>query len=154
MKQALTILGIATLLAGVTPAVDAQPKQTLLAQSQTYDLSQQGEDKLKNGDYEGAVKVYNQVLQLNPKDNHAYVNRGMARFELGDKHGAVDDFTQALQLNPNDAEAYRQRGGVYLTLGDKKKAREDLQQATKLTSNRGGEANSPPTQNPTMQLQQ
>ncbi len=148
MKQAITILGIATLLAGVTPAGYAQPKQILLAQSQTYDLSQQGEDLLKNGDYQGAVKVYSQVLQLDPKDNHAYVNRGRARFELGDKRGAVDDFSEAVQLNPNDAEAYRQRGGVYLTLGDKRKAREDLQQATKLTSNRGGGVNSQPTKSP------
>ncbi len=161
MKHAVTILGVATLLAGVTPAVYAQPTQPLLIQGQTYELSQQGESKLRSGDYQGALKAYNQVLQLNPNDDTAYVNRGTARFELGDKHGAMDDFTQAVELNPKNAEAYRQRGGLYLIMGNKKKSRQDFQQLAKLSRNQGGEANSQPggqtnsqpTQNPLRQLQ-
>lgn len=153
MKHAITILGVATVLAGVTPAVYAQPTQTLLAQSRVLDLSQQGEAKLESGDYKGALEAYNQALQVNANDINAYINRGMARFELGDKKGAINDFTQALQLNPNDANVYRKRGGIYLILGKKKKAMEDLRQAARLSGERGGEANSQQTQNPQTQLQ-
>lgn len=142
MKHAIIILGVATLLAGVAPAVHAQSstQPPLSIQNQEFDLSQQGEDKLKNGDYEGALKIYNQVLQLNAKDDKAYVNRGLARFNLGNKSGAMEDFDQALELNPNNAEAYRQRGGLYLIMGDKRKARQDFQQVAKI--NRGGSVNS------------
>lgn len=152
MKHSITILVVATLLAGATPAVYAQPTQTLFAQSQV-DLSLQGEAKLESGDYKGAIEAYNQVLQLNASNTSAYVNRGMARFELGDKKGAINDFTQALQLNPNDASVYRKRGGVYIILGKKKKAREDLQQAARLSGG-GGEANSQQTPDPQRQPQQ
>ncbi len=148
MKHAITILGVATLLVGVAPAVYAQPANTLLAQKDE-NIYQQAADKLKSGDYRGALAAYNQVLQIDANDADAYVNRGIARFQLGDKHGAIDDFNQALSLNPSDAEAYSQRGGVYLIMGDKHKAKADFQQAAKLSRGQGDAVDSqqPPDPN-------
>lgn len=142
MKHAITILGVATLLAGAVPAVYAQSTQTQDIQTRADDLFQQGEAKRQSGDFKGAVKIYNQVLQLDATNTSAYVSRGIARFELRDKQGAIDDFTQALQLNGNDAEVYRKRGSVYLTLGNKKAARNDFQQAAKLSGSQSGGQNS------------
>jgi len=153
MKHAITILGVATLLAGVAPAVYAQPANTLLAQKDE-NIYQQAADKLKSGDYKGALAAYNQVLQIDANDADAYVNRGIARFQLGDRHGAIDDFNQALSLNPSDAEAYNQRGGVYLIMGDKHKAKADFQHAAKILNGQQGGADSQQPPNPNAPPQQ
>ena len=144
MKHTITILGAATLIAGVNPAVNASPIQTLLPQNWTKDLSQQEGAKLESGEYLRAIETYNQALQLNASDASAYVGRGRARFALGDKQGAIEDFTQALRINPSDASVYRLRGGVYLVLGKEKKAREDFQRARNPSS--GGDSGATPQQ--------
>ncbi len=152
MKHAITIIGIATLLAGMAPAY-AKSTKAPTAQTSEEDLFQQGEVKMQNEDFKGALDDYNRALQLNSQDVHAYVSRGMARFELKDKQGAIDDLTQAIELNPNDAEVYRKRGGIYMILGNKKAAREDLQQAAKIVAgsrDSGGNSQS----SSTFQLQQ
>jgi Flp pilus assembly protein TadD len=146
MKHLSTILVAATLIAGVNPGVHAKPSQTLLPQDWTKDLSQQGGAQLESGEYSGAIKTYNQALQLNASDASAYVGRGRTRLALGDKSGAIEDFTQALEINPNDASVYRLRGGVYLILGEEKEAREDFQRARNPAGGGAG-ATSQPSQN-------
>ena len=120
MKHAITMVGIATLLVVIAPAVHAKSTKTPTAQLSEDDLLQQGEAKMQDGDFKGAVEAYDRVLQLNSQDVHAYVGRGKARFELNDKLGAIDDLTSAIQLNPNDAGVYRDRGGIYMILGKKR----------------------------------
>jgi len=153
MKHAITVLGVATLLAGVAPAIYAQPTTTILARNQES-LSQQAADKLKSGDYKGALEAYNQVLQLDANDTDAYVSRGIARFNLGDRRGAIEDFTHALSLNPNNSEAYSQRGGVYLIMGNKRKAREDFRQAAKISRGEAPDSTSQQPQAPITPPQQ
>ncbi len=131
MKHTIAILGITTLILGAAPTVHAQTTNTLSTQSKG-NIYQQASDKLKSGDYAGAIEAYNQVLLFDANDSDAYVNRGIARFQLGDKRGALQDFNQALSLNPTNAEAYTQRGGVYLTMGEKRKAKADFQKAAKI----------------------
>lgn len=145
MKHAVVILGVAALLTGVAPAIYAQPTQSPSALDRADNLFQQGEAKLQDGDYKGALEIYNEVLKLDTTNSGAYVSRGVARFGLGDKQGAIRDFTQALQLDANNADIYRKRGGVYMVIGDKRSAREDFKQAAKLSSGQSdGGANSNP----------
>ena len=80
----------------------------------------QGNNHYKLGDYEEAIRNFDQALLLNPKDAKAYVTRGNARYKIAqhsgdpDKQykGAIDDFNQALRLNPQEKEAYVRRGFV------------------------------------------
>ncbi|MBV9387353.1 MAG: tetratricopeptide repeat protein [Chroococcidiopsidaceae cyanobacterium CP_BM_ER_R8_30] len=147
MKHVVTILGSIALLTGVTPAIYAQTNLPTTPKK-GENIYQQAEDKLKSGDYLGAVAAYNQVLQLDNNDADAYVNRGIARFQLGDKRGAIEDFTQAIHINPANAAAYNQRGGVYLIMGDKHKAKADFQQATKILNGQGNTSDSQQPPNP------
>jgi Tfp pilus assembly protein PilF len=151
MKNAITILGVITLLTGFAPDIYAQPTQPSLDLDKAYDLFRQGEAKLQSGDYREAIEDYNQVLKLDVANTDAYVSRGVARFGLGDKQGAIDDFTKALQLDANNADVYRKRGGVYMTVGNKRAAREDFQQATKLSSSQRNGTNAQPQQSPGLQ---
>jgi len=50
------------------------------------------------GDKQGAIADYNEAIRLNPQDDDAYYNRGLAKSDLGNKQGALVDFRKALEL--------------------------------------------------------
>ncbi|BAZ08202.1 WD-repeat protein [Calothrix sp. NIES-4071] len=88
-----------------------------------------------SGEKKGALKNFNQAVELNPNYAINYFVRGFVRDDLGDKKGALDDYNQALRLNPNNAIAYYNRGLVRSDLGDKKGTLEDYNQALRLNPN-------------------
>lgn len=90
---------------------------TETAKNTEYFLSQ-GLNKAIEGDFKGAIAHFDQAIQINPNNAHAYHNRGLARFKFGETHKAIEDFTQALRLNPNYTEAYVGRGNAYRQLQD------------------------------------
>jgi Flp pilus assembly protein TadD len=81
-------------------------------------MSEQGEDALRNGDYEKAFSFWSEILQSNPKNADAFVFRGIARIGKGDLDGAITDWDKAVQLDPNLAAAYANRGKGYARKGE------------------------------------
>ena len=69
------------------------------------------------GDLDGALADYQQVLALIPDDAPAYNARGRVYQAKGDLDAALRDFTRAIQLNPEYANAYNNRGSVRGTHG-------------------------------------
>lgn len=100
--------------------------------SAANDLLQQGGEKYKKGDYQGAIADYTKALQLNPKSAQAYNYRGNARLNLRDKQGAIDDYNQAIKLAPKSADAYNNRGDGRSALGDNQGAITDYNQAIQI----------------------
>lgn len=49
------------------------------------ELFTRGVDKSRKGDHKGAIKDFDQALQINPNNADAYGNRCVARYKLGDK---------------------------------------------------------------------
>jgi serine/threonine protein kinase len=86
-------------------------------------------------DYQGAIALYNEAINLNPNYVEAYNARGLAHDSLGDKQAAIADYTQAIKINPNYAKAYHNRGNVRSDLGDKQAAIADYTQAIKINPN-------------------
>jgi tetratricopeptide (TPR) repeat protein len=78
--------------------------------------------KLKQGNFRGAIEDFNSVVQLNPRYYEGYCLRGLAEFHSGNLKAALSDFNSTLQLNPRHADAYRGRGTAYAQLGDFQKA--------------------------------
>ncbi|XP_050463617.1 outer dynein arm-docking complex subunit 4 isoform X2 [Cataglyphis hispanica] len=58
---------------------------------------------VKNGHYNKAIFLYNQALDLNPKDKNALIARSKCHLLLGDPQKALDDAEAALRLNPKDS---------------------------------------------------
>jgi len=50
------------------------------------------------GEHKDALKDYDKVIELDPKNDLAYFNRGNTKFSLGDKKGACEDWTKAKSL--------------------------------------------------------
>ncbi|MEH2410063.1 tetratricopeptide repeat protein [Nostoc sp.] len=69
------------------------------------DFFNQGLDKQKKGDLQGAITAYTEAIRLNPNFAPAYYNRGVVRTELGDKKGAITDLQQA-------ADIFKQQGKI------------------------------------------
>lgn len=131
----IAILGIATALGGVTPAVQALPTQTLIVQRTAQDLFNQGLQKYKAGNFKEAIADFTEAIRLNPNVAEVYVARGNAFFDQGDKQAALKDYNRGLRINPKYAAAYVERGNARDDLGDRKGAIEDYNQAIGLNAN-------------------
>ena len=90
---------------------------------------EQGNGKLKNSDWTGAIADFSKVLTVNPRSSVAYNDRGTARYSMNDFDGAIKDFTQALTLDPNLASAYNGRGNAKAGKNDLDGAIADYTQA-------------------------
>ena len=85
-------------------------------------------------DYNGAIKLYDEAIQLNPNFAEAYIGRNVYR-NLGQYERAIQDYDKAIELNPNLAEAHQNRGICYKNLGDEAKAQADFDKAKELGYN-------------------
>ncbi|XP_067214113.1 outer dynein arm-docking complex subunit 4 isoform X2 [Linepithema humile] len=58
---------------------------------------------VKNGNYNKAIFLYNQALDLNSNDKNALIARSKCHLLLGNPRKALDDAEMALQVNPKDS---------------------------------------------------
>ena len=88
--------------------------------------------KCSQGDYDGAITVYDLVIDLNPNFAPAYSNRGIAKHRKGQYDVAIADFDRAIELDANYANAYQRRGEAKERIGDHEGARTDSLRASEL----------------------
>jgi serine/threonine protein kinase len=89
-------------------------------------------EKHNIGDYQGALRDYNEAIRCNPDNAYAYINRGLVKRELGDNQGALIDYNEAIRINPDDANDYYGRGYIKSNLGDKQGAIADYTEAIRI----------------------
>lgn len=61
----------------------------------------------KNGDYQGAIRAYQQALEVTPNDENVYFNMAKAFFYMDDKVNALKYVTMSLRMNRNFGEALK-----------------------------------------------
>jgi len=71
---------------------------------------------MKLGNYADAIQDFNKAIELRPKFDVAYLDRGYAKNFFRDYEGAMADFTKAIEISPTYANAYTSRGEVRLQL--------------------------------------
>jgi len=81
------------------------------------------------GRYKEAIEAYTRAIELNPKYEEAYNNRGGAYPHLGEYRQAIRDFNKAIELKPDNAGAFYNRGLAYAYLGDNQQAISDYDRA-------------------------
>jgi tetratricopeptide (TPR) repeat protein len=84
----------------------------------------------KLGEVSKAFDDYSKVIELDPKHEDAYANRGMI-FMLHHEacEDAIEDFQKAIELDDTNIEAYCNMAQAYQRLNNLKKAEEYLSQA-------------------------
>ena len=85
-----------------------------------------GSAYMDKGEYDRAIRDFDQAIKLVPNLAIAYLGRGIAYRNRGEYDRAIQDFDQILQLDPNYAEAYLSRGMVYADRGECDRARSDF----------------------------
>lgn len=80
----------------------------------------------RQGNFDKAIKWFNEVIALSPKNVYAYVNRGHVNSLLGNHEEALKDANKALEIAPNDKGALLNKAVELLKLNKLDEAKEHL----------------------------
>lgn len=103
--------------------------------SMVQDLMPFGVEKLQQGQYDAAIKEFNDIIRAQPRNAIAYMNRGVAYHRLGQLEPALQDFDRAIELDKNLAAAYSNRSYLYFDQQQFEQALTDANQAVALNPN-------------------
>jgi TonB family protein len=93
------------------------------------------DESILKGEYDSAVNDYNKAIELNPKDEVAYLNRGRAYHNKTNYDLAIADFDKAIEINPKDLSAYLNRGDAFEKKGSAQQAIGDYKKVVELDAN-------------------
>jgi Flp pilus assembly protein TadD len=112
----------------------AQPTlQNTNSQQKPEFYNDRGMDKYRSGDAKGAIDDYSTAIQLNPRNDLFYSNRGVVKLTLlNDFKGAISDFDIALKINPKSPVAYYSKAAAKEWLVDFERAEQDFGSAYRL----------------------
>ena len=79
-----------------------------------------------------AIEACTSVISLDPTNDGAFINRGIAYRRIGDLPRALRDYDEAIRLNPEAADAFNNRGNAFRALNDFDKAVRDYDEAIRL----------------------
>ena len=96
-----------------------------LAAFATPTLVERARARRKLGDVTGSFQDYDEAIRRDPRDAHAYAERGSLR-EFADSQAALADFDTALQLDPDLLDARLNRGVLLRERGEHEAALTDL----------------------------
>ena len=85
-------------------------------------------------DHKSAVPQFTKAIRLNPRDAHAYSERGWARWRYGNGNtvAALRDLDAAVRLEPENWLFLENRGRIRRDYGDFKGARADFDEAIRI----------------------
>ncbi|MGA2212551.1 MAG: hypothetical protein ABSH31_04690 [Bryobacteraceae bacterium] len=71
--------------------------------------------------YGPAIEAFTEIIELDAKNDSAYLHRGYAKYYLGDYTSGVADLTQSLALQPDNSGAYAMRASALAASGEARK---------------------------------
>ena len=92
----------------------------------------------EKGNFQEAISLYNEAIQIKPDLSWAYNNRGVVYDDLGNYQQAIADYNKAIEFDPKYAGAYSNRGNAYDDLGNKEQAIADYNKAIELNPKDAG----------------
>ena len=96
----------------------------LLAQPEK--LMYQADNEFSKGKYEDCILTYGQVIQADPENLNARIQRGLALSIVGQYSEAVSDFTHVLNERPELTAVRNSRGTAFMKLNAYDKAISDF----------------------------
>jgi tetratricopeptide (TPR) repeat protein/tRNA A-37 threonylcarbamoyl transferase component Bud32 len=86
-------------------------------------------------DYDRAIRVYNEAMDILPDDPVTLVNRGLSWHEKKEYDRAIRDYDEAIRLLPDCAPAFNNRGFAWHERKDYDQAIRDFDEAIRLDRN-------------------
>ena len=81
---------------------------------------------------EKSIKLFSEVIELDPQNSVALFSRGTAFFSKKEFREALHDFTKCIELRPDSAKLFCSRGNAWLGLNQNDSALQDLNKAVEL----------------------
>ena len=103
------------------------PDRSALAQEDA--LSRDAINALVSNDFPRAIKAYDELIPLKPKDAHVFTDLGRAYEKIGDTAKALEAYFQATNLDPQNALAYLRAGVLHGRQGNMRAALPPFQKA-------------------------
>jgi small glutamine-rich tetratricopeptide repeat-containing protein alpha len=100
----------------------------------------QGNEKLGASDYQGAIALYDQAVEVSPNgpNTHIYLsNRAAAYTHLKDYEQAAADCSAAIALKPDFAKAHSRLAHAQLSMGMTEEAQQSAERALELDATNG-----------------
>jgi tetratricopeptide (TPR) repeat protein len=98
-------------------------------------LTRQGATASNDRDYDRAIALFSEAIQLAPDYASAFSSRGLAYSKKGDVDRAISDYNEAIRLDPHNSLAFSNRGIAYSKKGDVDRAISDYNEAIRLDPN-------------------
>lgn len=109
-------------------AIQAKPGSSYLSHA----FMTRGNAYAGKGDWDHALRDYDEAVKAEPANADAWVNRGNAYAHKRQRDKSLRDYNEALRLNPKMPQAYCNRALNYLDSGKVDKALADLNEAIRL----------------------
>jgi tetratricopeptide (TPR) repeat protein len=74
------------------------------------DLVKMGEDAANKSNYEQALKYFEKAIEMNPKNDFAWGDRGLMLDKLGRKDEAIESFSKALMIDSSNPITWHNKG--------------------------------------------
>jgi tetratricopeptide (TPR) repeat protein len=132
------VVGKANTLAQSNKENEAQTllrKAIAMTPKTPYDFLARGAAFRGLGQYEQALRDYDETLKLTPGLPEAQMNKGMVYWHKGDYAGAIRLFSEAIKLDPAFVEALTNRGAAFRKRGDNESAIADYSKAIEINPN-------------------
>ena len=126
MKILMSVFLFFIFATGITFSQDMKPE--------AGKLYNEGNKMLKAGNYDGALKQYNQALSIE-KDYRTYYQRGIALKGLGNLEDARSSFDSCISMKPKFEGGYNALGGIYFSLGKYDMAVTNFEKVLDITKN-------------------
>ena len=118
---------VVTAAATAAPAAGANiPAPNWQRAQEAFERGRRSED-LKA--YGPAIEAFTETIEVDPKNDSAFLHRGYSHYYLGDYTSAVADLTQSLALQPHNSRAYAMRASALSSSGKAAEALADIEQA-------------------------
>ena len=90
------------------------------------------DDSSGHSNVAAAIEACTSIIFLDPLNDGAFVNRGIAYRRIGDLDRAIRDYDEAIRLNPLAADAFNNRGNAFRARKELSLARRDYDEAIRL----------------------
>ncbi|XP_059442465.1 protein SGT1 homolog B-like [Corylus avellana] len=104
-------------------------------QPMAAELAEKAQEAFMDDNFQLAVDLYTQAIDLTPKDANLYADRAQTHLKLNNFTEAVADADRAIRTDPSMAKAYQRKGTAYIKLGEYHTAKETLEQGASLAQN-------------------
>jgi len=84
---------------------------------ESIELNKEGNDLYKSGNYENAIKAYDNAIEIDAMNYVAWHSRGSAFYQLGKYNEAVESYNRSLEIDPYNMEVWYGKGISLYELG-------------------------------------